>query len=77
MERLIGKTALVTGAAHGIGAGIARLFAAEGASVVLADIDGEGAERLAQSLRQEGGSAFTVRADVSVTMTSSIWCSPV
>ena len=66
MERLNGKIALVTGAAQGIGAGIARLFAAEGAAVVLADKDGEGAERVAQGLRDAGGAAYAVCADVSV-----------
>jgi 3-oxoacyl-[acyl-carrier protein] reductase len=67
MERLNGKIALVTGAAQGIGAGIARLFAAEGATVVLADKDREGAERVASSLRETGGAAHAVCADVSVT----------
>jgi 3alpha(or 20beta)-hydroxysteroid dehydrogenase len=48
--RLDGRVALVTGAANGIGAAIARRFAAEGASVVVTDADGEGAERLAAEL---------------------------
>jgi 3-oxoacyl-[acyl-carrier protein] reductase len=45
--RLQGKVALVTGAASGFGAGIARRFAAEGAQVALLDINGEGAKEVA------------------------------
>ena len=52
--RLDGRVALVTGAANGIGAAIARRFAAEGANVVLTDADGEGAERLAAELGARG-----------------------
>ncbi len=55
--RLEGKTALVTGAASGFGAGIARRFAAEGARVMVADIDGAGATSIAQEI---GGIAQTV-----------------
>ena len=60
--RLEGKRAIVTGAASGFGEGIARKFVAEGAKVIVADRDGEGARRAASSL---GGSAFAVRADVT------------
>ena len=67
MERLQGKVALVTGAGHGIGEGIARLFAAEGAAVLLADKDGEAAERVARSIRDDGGRGEACVADVSVT----------
>jgi NAD(P)-dependent dehydrogenase (short-subunit alcohol dehydrogenase family) len=49
-DRLLGKVAIVTGAASGIGAATARLMVAEGASVVLADIDVVGAQRVADSL---------------------------
>jgi 3-oxoacyl-[acyl-carrier protein] reductase len=52
MARLDGKTAIVTGAASGFGAGIARKFAAEGARVLIADINGDAAEALAQELGQ-------------------------
>ena len=62
--RLRGKRAIVTGAASGFGQGIARKFVAEGAKVIVADRDGEGAERAASSL---GASAFAVRADVTCT----------
>ena len=61
--RLAGKIALVTGAASGFGEGIAKKFAAEGAKVVLADRDGEGAARAAARI---GGEAMGVRADVTV-----------
>ena len=50
MHRLEGKIALVTGAARGIGAGIARAFAAEGATVWLTDIDDAAGEGLAREL---------------------------
>ncbi|EAQ07600.1 3-ketoacyl-(acyl-carrier-protein) reductase [Yoonia vestfoldensis SKA53] len=54
--RLAGKTALVTGAGSGFGAGIARKFAAEGARVWCADINGAAAEQIAAEL---GGTAIT------------------
>ena len=59
--RLAGKTAVVTGGGSGFGAAIARLFAREGARVVVADIDGAAAERVAAELA--GGLA--VQADVT------------
>ena len=58
--RLQGKRAVVTGAAHGIGRAIAAAFVAEGAQVLLVDIDADGAARAAADLGQQ---AFT--ADVS------------
>ncbi len=60
--RLAGKVAIVTGGASGFGAGIVRHFAGEGARVVIADLDLEGAQALATEL---GASAAAVRADVS------------
>ena len=65
MLRLDGRIALVTGAANGIGRAIARRFAAEGADVQVADVDGEAAEIAAQGIRAEGGAATAVAADVS------------
>jgi 3-oxoacyl-[acyl-carrier protein] reductase len=53
--RLQGKTAIVTGGASGFGAGIVRKFAAEGARVLIADINLEGAEALARELDQKAG----------------------
>jgi 3-oxoacyl-[acyl-carrier protein] reductase len=61
--RLQGKRAIVTGAASGFGAGIARKFAAEGAKVLVADRDEAGAANLAAEL---GAAAVGVRADVTV-----------
>lgn len=60
--RLQGKVAIVTGAASGFGRGIAELFAAEGASVVVADINRDGAVSVAEAL---GGKAVAVGCDVS------------
>ena len=60
--RLEGKTALVTGAASGFGAEIARVFAREGAKVGIFDLNGSAAEALA---REIGGSAVAVTGDVT------------
>lgn len=64
--RLNGKCAIVTGAASGIGAAIARAFRQEGARVCAADIDGEGADRLARELGGPDKGAIGVRMDVTV-----------
>src|SRR5438552_18783491 len=61
MGRLESKVAIVTGAGSGIGEATARLMAREGASVVVADIDGTEAERVAGEL----GSAVAAEVDVS------------
>jgi 3-oxoacyl-[acyl-carrier protein] reductase len=63
MELIKGKVAIVTGAAAGIGAGVGRLFAAEGAHVFLVDLDGAGVKKVAADLQSEGGSAFGFEAD--------------
>lgn len=62
-KKLHGQTAIVTGAASGFGRGIAEVFVEEGAQVVIADIDREGAELVAKSL---GSSAFPYHCDVSL-----------
>ncbi|HLZ84876.1 MAG TPA: glucose 1-dehydrogenase [Caulobacteraceae bacterium] len=62
MQRLAGRTAIVTGGASGFGAGIVRRFAAEGARVAVVDINGEAAGALAAEL---GDAALALVADVS------------
>ncbi|MGW7531307.1 glucose 1-dehydrogenase [Amycolatopsis sp. NPDC054798] len=61
---LQGKTALITGAASGIGAAAATVFAAHGAGVVLADIDVAGGAEVAADVVKRGGRAVFLRTDV-------------
>jgi NAD(P)-dependent dehydrogenase (short-subunit alcohol dehydrogenase family) len=64
--RIEGKVAIVTGAGRGIGLAIARRFAAEGAKVVLADLNTENAEREAKQLVAEGHEALGVGGDAGL-----------
>ena len=64
MGRLDGKRALVTGAGGGIGRGIALLFAGEGARVAVLDIDSVAAEETCRQIKQQGGRALALTADV-------------
>ena len=64
MERLSGKRSIVTGAGSGIGRAIALRFAAEGARVVISDVDGEAATRVAA---EAGGETLVRKTDVTST----------
>jgi len=66
MNRLKNKVAVVTGASKGIGAAIAKHFAAEGARVVVNYASGrEGADKVVKEISDNGGTAIAVQADVS------------
>ena len=66
MNRLSGKTAVVTGASKGIGAGIAKRLAAEGAAVVINYASSkDGAERVVADIKAKGGKAIAVHGDVA------------
>lgn len=65
MAGLHGKVAIVTGAASGIGAGIAARLAREGAQTIVADVDAAGAEAHAARLVAAGGNALAVRVDLA------------
>lgn len=63
--KLKDRVAIVTGAASGIGAASARLFAAEGAKLALVDQNEVGLKKVASEIKAKGGSAITITADVS------------
>ena len=63
--RLEGKVALITGAAHGMGAEEARLFAREGARVAIADIREDDARKVEAEIAEAGGESMVVMLDVS------------
>jgi NAD(P)-dependent dehydrogenase (short-subunit alcohol dehydrogenase family) len=65
MRALVGKLAVVTGAASGIGAAAARRLAAEGATVVVADINEDDARRVAVAIADAGGDAEPTVVDVT------------
>lgn len=64
MQRFKGKIAVVTGAAHGIGGAIADRLGAEGAKVLVADIEEAAAEARSEAIRAAGGEAIGVKVDV-------------
>ena len=65
MGKLEGKTAWVSGANKGIGEGVARLFASEGAKVAMIGRTPEEGERIAREICEAGGEAFFIRCDVT------------
>jgi NAD(P)-dependent dehydrogenase (short-subunit alcohol dehydrogenase family) len=67
MGRLDGKVAVITGSGAGLGAEAARLFAREGAAVVVTDVNAVGGEQVAAAIRAAGGQATFIRADVRST----------
>ncbi|GAB3273930.1 SDR family NAD(P)-dependent oxidoreductase [Kineosporia babensis] len=66
MARLQDKVAIITGAGSGLGRTAAQLFAAEGARVVVMDIDGERADASVKLVAEQGGSAVAVQADTTI-----------
>jgi NAD(P)-dependent dehydrogenase (short-subunit alcohol dehydrogenase family) len=64
--RLCGKTAIVTGSRRGIGKAIVLALAAEGAAVIVSDINLEDCQKVADEITAAGGKALAIRCDVSV-----------
>ena len=65
MERLKGKVAFITGSGDGIGREAARLFAEEGAKVVIAELSPENGEATVDMIRERGGEAVFIATDVT------------
>jgi 3-oxoacyl-[acyl-carrier protein] reductase len=65
MGKLEGRVTVVTGAASGIGRGIAEAFADEGATVAVADKDEQGAQEVATGISTSGGQALAIGVDVT------------
>ena len=65
MTQYQGKTVVITGAASGLGAAMADVFAAAGARLVLLDIDGERAQAKASALREAGVDVLAMAVDVA------------
>lgn len=65
MGRFDGKVGIVTGGGSGLGEAIGKLMAAQGASVVLTDINLEGAERVAAEIEEAGGTAKAIHQDTA------------
>ena len=63
-DRTKDKVVVVTGAAQGIGYGIAQMLAHEGAKVVIGDIQREAGEAAAQNIREQGGEAIFQHCDI-------------
>lgn len=64
-DRLLGKTALITGGSSGIGRATAVAFAKEGAKVAIADISVTGGEETVKLVREINGEAIFIKTDVS------------
>ncbi len=62
--RFADQVVIVTGGAQGIGRACVEAFAAEGAAVIIADVDAEGGDRAAAAVKAEGGRALFIRTDV-------------
>ena len=65
VNRLQGKRTIVTGGSSGIGRSICKLFASEGASLVIADIDNDGGQETLNDVLDDKGTAVFVNTDVS------------
>ena len=64
MDSLVGKIAVVTGGGSGLGEGVAKAFSREGGKVAIIDANGESAQKVANAIKENGGSAISIQADV-------------